>query len=194
MRTHFCGLVDETLIGQTVTLAGWTDVARNQGGVCFIDLRDHEGIVQVTVEVDNAEVFAVAASLGWVSDWGVILGSELSSARPSSAALWVLLGSLGWSCVGAAAACFADAKRASGRCWAWVASCCRWGAGSPRGGRAWFCRAMRAKCWAKSSRSDAALPAVLDSAGAGLDTLSKALARAGFTAWDKGKFIGALSS
>jgi hypothetical protein len=35
---------------------------------------------------------------------------------------------------------------------------------------------------------------VLDSAGAGLDTVSKALARAGFTAWDKGKFIGALSS
>ena len=65
MRTHFCGLVDETLIGQTVTLAGWADVARNQGGVCFIDLRDHEGIVQVTVEVDNAEVFAVAASLGY---------------------------------------------------------------------------------------------------------------------------------
>ncbi|WP_349984882.1 aspartate--tRNA ligase [Stenotrophomonas sp. WHRI 8082] len=65
MRTHFCGLIDETLIGQTVTLAGWTDVARNQGGVCFIDLRDHEGIVQVTVEVDNAAVFAVAASLGY---------------------------------------------------------------------------------------------------------------------------------
>ena len=70
MRTHFCGLVDETLIGQTVTLAGWTDVARNLGGVCFIDLRDHEGIVQVTVEpaegdANSAEVFKVAASLGY---------------------------------------------------------------------------------------------------------------------------------
>ncbi|CAD0315891.1 aspartate--tRNA ligase [Xanthomonas hortorum] len=65
MRTHFCGLVDETMIGQTVTLAGWTDVARNLGGVCFIDLRDHEGIVQVTVEPENAEVFPVAASLGY---------------------------------------------------------------------------------------------------------------------------------
>ena len=65
MRTHYCGLVDETLIGQSITLAGWTDVARNLGGVCFIDLRDHEGIVQVTVEPDNAEVFAVAASLGY---------------------------------------------------------------------------------------------------------------------------------
>ncbi|PPU76844.1 aspartate--tRNA ligase [Xanthomonas sp. NCPPB 1638] len=65
MRTHFCGLVDATMIGQTVTLAGWTDVARNLGGVCFIDLRDHEGIVQVTVEPENAEVFPVAASLGY---------------------------------------------------------------------------------------------------------------------------------
>ena len=65
MRTHFCGLVDEAMIGQTVTLCGWTDVARNLGGVCFIDLRDHEGIVQVTVEPDNAEVFAVAAGLGY---------------------------------------------------------------------------------------------------------------------------------
>jgi len=65
MRTHYCGLVDETLIGQAVTLCGWTDVARNLGGVCFIDLRDHEGIVQVTVEPDNAEVFAVAAGLGY---------------------------------------------------------------------------------------------------------------------------------
>lgn len=65
MRTHYCGLVDEALIGQTVTLCGWTDVARNLGGVCFIDLRDHEGIVQVTVEPDNAEVFAVAATLGY---------------------------------------------------------------------------------------------------------------------------------
>ncbi|KRG71507.1 aspartate--tRNA ligase [Pseudoxanthomonas dokdonensis] len=65
MRTHFCGLVDEALIGQTVTLCGWTDVARNLGGVCFIDLRDHEGIVQVTVEPDAAEVYAVAEQLGY---------------------------------------------------------------------------------------------------------------------------------
>jgi len=65
MRTHFCGLIDEALLGQTVTLCGWTDVARNLGGVCFIDLRDHHGIVQVLVEPEQAEVFAVAASLGY---------------------------------------------------------------------------------------------------------------------------------
>ncbi len=69
MRTHFCGLVDETLIGQTVTLAGWTDVARNLGGVCFIDLRDHEGIVQVVAEpsdaAGNAAVVATAEKVGY---------------------------------------------------------------------------------------------------------------------------------
>ena len=65
MRTHFCGLIDEALTGQSVTLCGWTDVARNLGGVCFIDLRDHHGIVQVLVEPEQVEVFKVAASLGY---------------------------------------------------------------------------------------------------------------------------------
>ena len=65
MRTHFCGLVTEALVGQTVTLCGWADVARNLGGVCFIDLRDHEGIVQVVASPDRPDVFAVAADVGY---------------------------------------------------------------------------------------------------------------------------------
>src|SRR5688500_14657011 len=70
MRTHFCGLVDEALIGQTVTLCGWADVARDLGGLCFIDLRDHEGIVQVVAEPasnvpGNAEVLSAAAQVGY---------------------------------------------------------------------------------------------------------------------------------
>ncbi|MBS0216597.1 MAG: aspartate--tRNA ligase [Proteobacteria bacterium] len=69
MRDHFCGLIDETLIGQTVTLCGWADVARNMGGLVFIDLRDHEGIVQIVAEPSsvegNAEVLAVAAQIGY---------------------------------------------------------------------------------------------------------------------------------
>lgn len=65
MRTHYCGLIDEALIGQSVTLCGWADVARNLGGLCFIDLRDHEGIVQVLVEPEQAEVFAVAERVGY---------------------------------------------------------------------------------------------------------------------------------
>ena len=69
MRTHFCGLIDESLIGQTVTLCGWADVARDLGGLCFIDLRDHHGIVQVVAEpsdaAGNAEVIALAAGVGY---------------------------------------------------------------------------------------------------------------------------------
>ena len=69
MRTHFCGLVDESMIGQSVTLCGWADVARNLGGLCFIDLRDHEGIVQVVAEpsadAGNAAVVAAAARVGY---------------------------------------------------------------------------------------------------------------------------------
>ena len=60
MRTHYCGLVDETLIDQDVTLCGWADTRRDHGGVIFIDLRDHEGIVQVVIEPDNAPAFATA--------------------------------------------------------------------------------------------------------------------------------------
>ncbi len=65
MRSHFCGRVDESFIGQTVTLCGWADVARNLGGVCFIDLRDHEGIVQVVAEPDQGAVFEQAAHVGY---------------------------------------------------------------------------------------------------------------------------------
>ena len=69
MRTQFCGLVDETMIGQTVTLCGWADVARNMGHLVFIDLRDHEGIVQVVAEpsddVGNAAVVEAAGKVGY---------------------------------------------------------------------------------------------------------------------------------
>jgi aspartyl-tRNA synthetase len=60
MRTHHCGLVDETLVGQSVTLCGWADTRRDHGGVIFVDLRDHEGVVQVVVEPDNRAAFGVA--------------------------------------------------------------------------------------------------------------------------------------
>jgi len=69
MRTQFCGLVDEALVGQTVTLCGWADVARNMGHLVFIDLRDHEGIVQVVAEPSddggNRDVVETAAKTGY---------------------------------------------------------------------------------------------------------------------------------
>src|SRR3954466_14315799 len=60
MRTHHCGLVDETLIDRDITLCGWVGTRRDHGGVIFIDLRDHEGVVQVVIEPDNAPAFATS--------------------------------------------------------------------------------------------------------------------------------------
>jgi aspartyl-tRNA synthetase len=65
MRTHFCGLIDESLVGQEVTLCGWVNTLRLQSHVAFIDLRDHEGLAQVVVERENAAAFAVAGELGY---------------------------------------------------------------------------------------------------------------------------------
>jgi aspartyl-tRNA synthetase len=63
MRTHYCGLVTEALLGQTVTLSGWVNRRRDHGGVIFIDLRDREGYVQVVCDPDRAATFATAEGL-----------------------------------------------------------------------------------------------------------------------------------
>ncbi|ROZ72171.1 aspartate--tRNA ligase [Ramlibacter sp. WS9] len=63
MRTTYCGLVTEALLGQTVTLCGWVNRRRDHGGVIFVDLRDREGYVQVVCDPDRAETFKVAEGL-----------------------------------------------------------------------------------------------------------------------------------
>ena len=63
MRTHYCGLVTETLLGQTVSLCGWVNRRRDHGGVIFVDLRDREGYVQVVCDPDRPEMFATAEDL-----------------------------------------------------------------------------------------------------------------------------------
>ncbi len=60
MRTTYCGLVSEALMGQTVTLTGWAHRRRDHGGVIFIDLRDREGLVQIVCDPDRPEMFKVA--------------------------------------------------------------------------------------------------------------------------------------
>ncbi len=63
MRTHTCGQVTETLIGQAVAVAGWVHRRRDHGGVIFVDLRDREGLVQIVCNPDASEVFANAEKL-----------------------------------------------------------------------------------------------------------------------------------
>ncbi|MFT3817034.1 MAG: aspartate--tRNA ligase [Rubrivivax sp.] len=60
MRTTYCGLVSEALMGQTVTLMGWAHRRRDHGGVIFIDLRDREGLVQIVCDPDRPEMFGTA--------------------------------------------------------------------------------------------------------------------------------------
>ncbi len=63
MRTTYCGLVSEALMGQTITLMGWAHRRRDHGGVIFIDLRDREGMVQIVCDPDRPEMFAVAENV-----------------------------------------------------------------------------------------------------------------------------------
>ena len=63
MRSHYCGLVTEALIGQAVTLCGWVNRRRDHGGVIFVDVRDREGYVQVVCDPDRADMFGVAEGL-----------------------------------------------------------------------------------------------------------------------------------
>jgi len=63
MRSHYCGLVTEALLGQTVSLCGWVNRRRDHGGVIFVDLRDREGSVQVVCDPYRPEMFKAAESL-----------------------------------------------------------------------------------------------------------------------------------
>ncbi len=63
MRSHYCGLVTEALLGQTVTLCGWVNRRRDHGGVIFVDIRDREGYVQVVCDPDRADMFKTAENL-----------------------------------------------------------------------------------------------------------------------------------
>ena len=63
MRTNYCGLTNEELLGQTVSLCGWVHRRRDHGGVIFIDLRDREGLVQVVCNPENLEVFKAAEAV-----------------------------------------------------------------------------------------------------------------------------------
>jgi aspartyl-tRNA synthetase len=63
MRSHFCGELNESFIGQRVTLCGWAHSRRDHGGVIFIDLRDREGVAQTVFDPSRKDAFAAAESV-----------------------------------------------------------------------------------------------------------------------------------
>jgi aspartyl-tRNA synthetase len=63
MRTHYCGQVNEQLLGASVAVAGWVHRRRDHGGVIFVDLRDREGLVQIVFHPEQQAIFLTAEKL-----------------------------------------------------------------------------------------------------------------------------------
>jgi aspartyl-tRNA synthetase len=88
MRTHYCGEVNERLVGSTVSVAGWVHRRRDHGGVIFVDLRDREGLLQVVFDPDAAQVFTEAERVR--NEWvlrieGTVRRRPQGTANPSLA-------------------------------------------------------------------------------------------------------------
>ncbi|MFZ1099623.1 MAG: aspartate--tRNA ligase [Steroidobacteraceae bacterium] len=79
MRSHYCGQVDDRLLGQQITVAGWVHRRRDHGGVIFVDLRDREGLLQIVFDPDGPEVFREAERLR--NEW-VVRVTGTVRARP----------------------------------------------------------------------------------------------------------------
>lgn len=63
MRTEYCGQLNLSHVGQSVTLCGWVNRRRDLGGLIFIDMRDRDGIVQVFFDPDHKAAFEQASEL-----------------------------------------------------------------------------------------------------------------------------------
>ena len=60
MRSHYCGEVKKSEVGQEIEVCGWVHRRRDHGGVIFLDVRDRSGIVQVVYDPDTQDSFATA--------------------------------------------------------------------------------------------------------------------------------------
>jgi aspartyl-tRNA synthetase len=88
MRSHYCGQVNEELLGREVQVAGWVHRRRDHGGVIFVDLRDREGLLQIVFHPETAAVFAEAERLRnefVVSVTGVVRERPAGTVNPNLA-------------------------------------------------------------------------------------------------------------
>lgn len=83
MRTHLCGRIDRSLVGETVELCGWMQNPRKLGGIFFARLRDHSGLIQVTVAGgDTQEASSLLATLEEIPAESVIRITGVVQLRP----------------------------------------------------------------------------------------------------------------
>jgi aspartyl-tRNA synthetase len=80
-RTHTCGELRETHVGETVRLSGWSHRIRDHGGVLFIDLRDHYGITQCVADPDSP---AFKAAENVRSEWVVRIDGKVRRRPPGT--------------------------------------------------------------------------------------------------------------
>ena len=73
-RSHTCGALRDSNIGETVRLSGWVHRVRDHGGVLFIDLRDHYGLTQIVADPDS-KAFKLAETLR--SEWVVRIDGKV---------------------------------------------------------------------------------------------------------------------
>lgn len=75
-RSHNCGALRPTNVGETVRISGWVHRVRDHGGLLFIDLRDHYGLTQVVADPDSP-AFAVAEKVR--SEWVIRVDGEVKA-------------------------------------------------------------------------------------------------------------------
>ncbi|HET7083302.1 MAG TPA: aspartate--tRNA ligase [Rhizomicrobium sp.] len=80
-RTHTCGQLRKSDVGQTVRLSGWVNRRRDHGGLIFIDLRDHYGITQCVIEPDAAAFTLVDSAR---SEWVLTLTGKMVARTPET--------------------------------------------------------------------------------------------------------------
>jgi aspartyl-tRNA synthetase len=78
-RSHTCGQLRNTDVGQTVKLAGWVHSYRDHGGLVFIDLRDRDGLTQLVFADDTCGKAVHEESRKLRSEWVVSIAGEVSS-------------------------------------------------------------------------------------------------------------------
>ena len=80
-RTHTCGQLRKSDVGQTVRLSGWVNRRRDHGGLIFIDLRDHYGITQCVIEPDGAAFPTVDTAR---SEWVLTFTGKVVARSPET--------------------------------------------------------------------------------------------------------------
>jgi aspartyl-tRNA synthetase len=63
MRSHYCGHIDQSVIGKTISVTGWVHRRRDHGGVIFVDLRDRAGLLQIVFDPSDPNTFQTAENL-----------------------------------------------------------------------------------------------------------------------------------